>query len=101
MSHRFEKAEDGWYLLDRQGKRVRKMDSICFLVDVKHDLALFPGSGEEVDAVVERVRRKSSKKDKDKVCKACLGEDIDEAEASFMMVNCKTPRRVSIRMKKK
>lgn len=101
MSKRFEKAEDGWYLLNSQGKRVRKMESVCFLVDVKHDLALFPGSEEEVDAVIERVRKKSSKEDKDKPCKACLGRELDEVEASFMMVNCKSPRRVSIRMKKK
>lgn len=99
--NRFEKAEDGWYLLNTKGKRVRKMEDVCFLVDVRHGLALFPGSDEEVDGVVERVRRKSPKGDREKVCKACLGRELNEEEASFMIANCKAPRRVSMRMKKK
>lgn len=98
---RFEKVDDGWYLLDGKGRRLRRMESVCFLVDKKHDLALFPGTEEDVDVVVDRLRRKCSLEYRDRICKACLGTEVDELEASFMLDKCRAPRRVSIRMKRK
>jgi hypothetical protein len=76
------------------------MNNLCFMVDIKHGLALLPGTEEEVTERVQRVRRKLHKNEMDMVMTVMVGRDVDEAEAEYMRTHCLLPRRVLMRLRK-
>lgn len=94
-----ERSGDGWGILGTKGQIIKEMQEVCFMVDLKHGLALFPGTEEETLQRVERIGRKCPPEDREKLRVALLGRDIDKAEANYMMTTRKIPRRVQIRLK--
>lgn len=71
----------------------------CFMADIKHGLALFPGTEDEVEEVIERIQRKCHGKS-DGLIVARLGFNVNETEAEYMQKTHRLPRRVSIRLNK-
>jgi len=76
----------------------REVPELCFVADPVHGLALFPGAEAEAEEVVARIRRRCGKAEVLKVLK--LGIDVDESEANHMLVTCRIPRRVAMRLAK-
>lgn len=70
----------------------------CFVADVRHGLALFPGEEEEVLQTIERLK-KSCHGPPEGLVVAKLGDNINEMEAEYMKSTCKLPRRVQMRLK--
>jgi hypothetical protein len=70
------------------------------MVDVKHGLALLPGTEEEVQERVERVRRRLDDKERDMVMVVAVGREVNEVEATYMKETCLLPRRVLMRLRK-
>ena len=67
------------------------------MADVRHGLALFPGTEAEVGEAVERISRKC----KDDACQlmvVMVGREVDGMEAEFMERTSRLPRRVQIRL---
>lgn len=75
------------------------MDDLCFMADVSHGLALFPGTEEEVQTVIDRICRQYDVKNKH-LTVAMVGRDVDEKEAVYMKATCRLPRRVQFRLSK-
>jgi hypothetical protein len=71
--------------------------SKCFVADIKHGLALFPGTEEEVQETIKRLKRQVKV---DCLRPVLVGRDIDEMEAKYMRKTCRLPRRVVIRLSK-
>lgn len=73
--------------------------SECFMADVKHGLALFPGTEEEVVQAIERIGKACNGKT-DGLLVAMVGRDVNDTEAEYMRTTCMLPRRVKIRLSK-
>jgi len=71
--------------------------SECFVADVRHGLALFPGTEEEVMETIERLER-NCHGDAGGLLLARVGVEINEMEAEYMKETCKLPRRVKMRL---
>ena len=93
-----ERTKDGWAILGLREERLRHIRELSFVADIKHGLALFPGTEESVGQSMDRIRRRC-RKDAESLSVVSLGRDIDEAEASYMMVTYRLPRRVLMRLK--
>ena len=71
----------------------------CFMADTKPGLALFPGTEEEVQQRIERIKRNCLEKP-DCLHVAKVGVNINETEAKYMEATRRLPRRVSMRLSK-
>jgi hypothetical protein len=69
------------------------------MVDVKHGLALFSGSYEEINERTERVRRAIDESERGMIMTVLVGKDVSETEAQYMLETRLLPRRVLMRLK--
>ena len=98
MRKAIARTASGWAILGVEGMPVREVEELCFMADLKHDLALFPGTRNEVDEVMARLGRKC-KTEKHHLKMVQLGVDVDEAEANYMLTSHRLPRRVAMRLR--
>ena len=105
MRQLLTRLDDGWATLSKCGRVIRTYPTLSFVADLKHGLALFPGTLEEVTEVVERLRKKARAYNvvdevNSCICIAQVGEDIDEIEANYMLQTQMLPRRVGMRLRR-
>ena len=81
------------------GAPLREVSELSFVADTRHGLALFPGPESDSVEVVARIRRRCGGH-ADPLRVVVLGREVDEAEANYMLVTRRLPRRVSMRLKK-
>lgn len=99
MRKAIEKTAGGWALLGFNGLPVREVSELCFVADLDHGLAVFPGTEQEASEAVARMCRRCERA-KDVLRVVRLGREIDEAEANQMLVTSRLPRRVAMRLAK-
>jgi len=99
------RLEEGWATLSTCGNVLKTYPSLSFVADLKHGLALFPGTTEDVSEVVERLRKQARaynvvEEFESRICVARVGDDVDEIEANYMLQTRRLPRRVGMRLRR-
>jgi hypothetical protein len=102
---RVQKSETGWEIMSQSGHVLNVLPEVCIMADVKHGLALFPGSRSWVEDRISGVKRRCVKMgapdDVEKMMMVLtLPGDVSEEEMSYMLNTLKMPRRVKIRAEK-
>jgi hypothetical protein len=101
-----EKTEQGWTISAFKGNSAWSTSELCFMADLQHGFALFPGTREHVSEKMnsircEMIKQKAKQIFDENVCLASLPDDVDESEAEYMLVHSRLPRRVAMRLRKK
>jgi hypothetical protein len=101
---KLSRTDDGWDMLANSGGLICSKSEVCFVADLKHEIAIFSGSREYVQEVTERIKKKckelgAEEDARDNLFVICVGEEVDESEGIYMLDNYRLPRRVSIRLR--
>lgn len=92
-----KKTQDGWSIGTQYGDS--HIEELSFIADLKHGLALLPGTLNDVLEKIARIHKKIDKSEHSMVISVSLGDEVDEMEATYMLETCLLPRRVLIRLR--
>ena len=82
------------------------MEDVWFVGDLKHGVALFSGSHEEMEGVRGRLKRNchtttAKETVASDICLFSYSNDVDKVEMEYILKELRLPRRVAIRLRKK